>query len=111
MRIRFGQNLYLGESGSVLNKPYLGFYQGAILQFTYSRVTFTSTRFFAGSGFELGSRTQVILGFKAVSEVSSSGSTVTLFYGPAFSIEYNFRRDHPLNENHVRTTAFKDFDF
>ncbi len=112
VRFRFGQNLYLGEGGSRLNKPYLGFYQEAILQFpqpSYSRVAFTSARFFAGGGFELGSRTEVLLGFKAEGEVSSSGSTVTLFFGPAFSIEYNFRRHQPMHENHQRTTAFRDF--
>jgi hypothetical protein len=112
LRVRFGQNLYLGEGKSILSKPYVGFYQEAILQFpqpSYSHVTFTSARFFAGSGFELGSRTEVLLGFKAEGEVSSSGSTVTLFFGPAFSIEYNFRGDHPLHENHRRTTAFRDF--
>jgi hypothetical protein len=76
-----------------------------------ARLVAQNARFFAGSGFKLGSRTQVILGFKAVGEISSSGSTLILFYGPAFSIEYNFRRDHALNENHLRTTAFKDFDF
>jgi hypothetical protein len=75
---------------------------------SYSHVAFTSARFFAGSGFELGSRTQVLLGFKAEGEVSSSGSTVTLFFGPAFSIEYNFRRV-PMNEKHKGTTAFRDF--
>ena len=112
IRIRFGQNVYLGEGGGVLNKPFLGLYQEVIMQFpkpSYSHVTFTSGRFFAGAGFELGSRTQVLLGFKAAGEVSSSGSPVTLFFGPAFSIEYNFRQNHPVHENHQRTTAFKDF--
>jgi hypothetical protein len=112
VRFRLGQNLYLGEGGAKLGKPYLGLYQEAILQFpkpSYSHVNFTSARFFAGGGFELGSRTQVLLGFKAEGEVSSSGSTVTLFFGPAFSVEYNFRRRQPLHENHQRTTAFKDF--
>ena len=112
VRFRFGQNLYVGEDRSRLSKPYLGFYQEAILQSpktSYSRVTFTSARFFAGGGFELGSRTEVLLGFKAEGEVSSSGSTVTLFFGPAFSVEYNFRRHHPMHENHQRTTAFRDF--
>ena len=112
IRFRFGQNLFLGEGGSRVNKPYLGFYQEAILQFpkpSYSHVAFTSARFFAGGGFELGSRTEVLLGFRAEGEVSSSGSTVTLFFGPAFSIEYNFRRRQPMHENHQRTTAFKDF--
>jgi hypothetical protein len=75
---------------------------------SYSHVNFTSARFFVGSGFELGSRTEVLLGFRAEGDVSSSGSTVTLFFGPAFSIGYNFRRNHPINENHQRTTAFKD---
>jgi hypothetical protein len=112
VRFRFGQNIYLGDGGSRVNKPYLGLYQEAILQFpkiSYSRVTFTSARFFAGGGFELGSRTEVLLGFKAEGEVSSNGSTVTLFFGPAFSVEHNFRRHHPMHENHQRTTAFKDF--
>jgi len=112
VRFRFGQNLYLGEGGKRLNKPYLSFYEEAILQFpqaTYSHVTFTSARFFAGSGFGLGSRTEVLLGFKAEAEVSSSGSTINLFYGPALSITYNFRRSQPVHENHQRTTAFKDF--
>ena len=110
VRFRFGQNLYFGEGESGL-KPYLGFYQEAILQFpqpSYSRVTFSSARFFSGAGFDLGSRTEVLLGFKAEGEVSSSGSSVTLFFGPAFSIEYNFRRK-PMHENHQRTTAFRDF--
>jgi hypothetical protein len=112
VRVRFGQNLHVGEGGERLSKPYLGLYQEVVLQFPrplYSHVTFTSARFFAGSGFELGSRTQVLLGFKAEGEVSSSGSAVTLFFGPAFSLEYNFRGDHPVHENHRRTTAFKDF--
>ena len=112
IRFRFGQNLYLGESGSKLSKPYLGFYQEAILQFpqpSYSHVVFTSARFFGGGGFKLGSRTEVLLGFKAEGEVSSGGSTVTLFFGPAFSIEYNFRQRQPMHENHQQTTAFRDF--
>jgi hypothetical protein len=112
VRLRFGQNVYLGEGGSKLSKAYLGLYQEAVLQFpqpSYSNVTFTSTRFFAGGGFQLGSRTEVLLGFKAEGEVSSSGSTVTVFFGPAFSIEYNFRRNLPVHENHQRTTAFRDF--
>ena len=112
MRIRFGQNLYLGEGGSRLKRPYLGLYQEALVQFprpSYSRVSFVSARVFGGAGFELGSRTQVLLGFKAEGEVSSSGSTVTLFFGPALSLEYNFRPNQPLNENHRRTTAFRDF--
>jgi hypothetical protein len=112
MRVRFGQNVYLGEGGNKLGKPYLGLYQEAILQFpraSYSTVKFTSARFFAGGGLDLGSRTQVLLGFKAEGEVSSSGSTVTLFFGPAFSIEYNFRRSRSIHENHQRTTAFRDF--
>jgi hypothetical protein len=112
IRLRFGQNIYLGEGGSKVSKPYLGFYQEAILHFpqpSYSHVVFTSARFFAGCGFKLGSRTEVLLGFKAEGEVSSSGSTVTLFFGPAFSFEYNFRGRHPMQENHQRTTAFRDF--
>ena len=75
---------------------------------SYSHVAFASARFFAGSGFKLGSRTEVLLGLRAEAEVSSSGSTVTLFYGPAFSVEYNFRKV-PMNEKHTRTTAFRDF--
>lgn len=112
MRIRFGQNLDLGEGGSKVSGPYLGLYEEAVLQFprpSYSGVTFTSGRFFAGAGFELGSRTQVLLGFKAEGEVSSTASTLTVFYGPAFSLEYNFRPNHPVHENHQHTTAFKDF--
>ncbi len=112
VRFRFGQNLYLGEGGSKLSKAYLGLYQDAILQFpqpSYSHVTFTSARFFAGGGFELGSRTEVLLGFRAEGEVSSSGSKVTLFFGPAFSIEYNFRERQRMHANHQRTTAFRDF--
>jgi hypothetical protein len=111
VRFRFGQNLYLGEGGSRLMKPYVGIYQEAILQFpklSYSHVAFASARFFAGGGFKLRSRAEVLLGFRAEAEVSSSGSTVTLFYGPAFSIEYNFRKV-PMNEKHTRTTAFRDF--
>jgi uncharacterized protein DUF2490 len=109
LRFRFGQNVDLGEGGL---KPYLGVYEEAIVQFpkaSYSRVSFQGARFFAGYGFRWGARTNVLLGFKAEGEVSSSGSSVTLYYGPAFSIEYNFRRDHPLSETHQRTTAFKDF--
>lgn len=109
LRFRFGQNLYLGEGGA---KPYLGVYEEAILQFpqpSYSRVRFQGARFFAGGGFRAGAGITVLFGFKAESEVSTSGSTVTLYYGPAFSIEYNFRRDRPVQENHRRTTAFKDF--
>ena len=108
VRFRFGQNLYLGEGSS---RPYLGVYEEAILQFpkpSYSRVTFEGARFFAGYGFQWGARTQVLLGFKAEGEVSTSGSTVTLYFGPAFSIEYNFSR-RAMNEKHKGTTAFKDF--
>jgi hypothetical protein len=112
VRTRFGQNVYIGEGGSMFGRPYICLYQEAIMQFprpSYSHVTFTSARFFAGGGFELGTQAQVLLGFKAEAAVSSSGSTVTLFYGPAFSVEYNFLRSRPINENHRRTTAFKDF--
>jgi hypothetical protein len=111
IRIRFGQNFYLAEGGGTLSRPYLGLYQEAVMQFprpSYSHVTFTTAKFFGGAGFDLGSKTQVLLGFKAEAEVSSSGSTVTLFFGPAFSIEYNFMH-RPLHENHRRTTAFRDF--
>jgi hypothetical protein len=109
-RIRFrpGQNFYLSEGRF---KPYLGLYEEAILQFprtSYSRVHFQGARFFAGYGFEYGKRTNVLLGFKAEAKVSSSGSTVTLFFGPAFSIEYNFTR-REMKEKQKRTTAFKDF--
>ena len=72
MRIRFGQNIYFGEGGPRLGKPYLGLYEEAILQFprpSYSHVNFTSARFFVGSGFELGSRTEVLLGFRAEGDV------------------------------------------
>ncbi len=109
LRFRFGQNIYLGEGGA---KPYLGVYEEAILQFpqpSYSQVKFQGARFFAGAGFRAAAGTTILLGFKAESEVSSSGSSVTLYYGPVFSVEYNFRRGHPLSENHRRTTAFKDF--
>ena len=112
VRFRFGQNLYLGAGGSELGKPYLGFYQEVILQFpqpSYSKVVFTSARFFGGGGFKLGSITEVLLGFKAEGEVSSSGSKVTVFFGPAFSIVYNFRWRQPMHENHQQTTAFRDF--
>jgi hypothetical protein len=108
VRFRFGQNLYLSEGGF---KPYLGVYEEAIVQFpqpSYSHVSFEGARFFAGYGFEWGARTQVLLGFKAEGEVSSSGSTVTLYFGPAASIEYNFLR-RQMNEKHKGTTAFKDF--
>jgi hypothetical protein len=112
LRLRVGQNLYLGEGGSTVRRLYLGFYEEAILQFprrSYSGVTLASARFFGGAGSELGRQIRVLLGLRAEGDVASSGSTVTLFYGPAFSIEYNLRRDHPLHENHQRTTAFKDF--
>jgi hypothetical protein len=109
LRFRFGQNLYLAEGSA---KPYLGIYEEAVVQFpqpSYSRVRLHGAQFFAGCGFRLGTRTTALLGFKAEGEVSSSGSTVNLYFGPAFSIEYNFRRDRPIHENHRRTTAFKDF--
>jgi hypothetical protein len=112
VRFRFGQNLYLGEGGERLRRPYLGFYQEVILQFpqpSYSRVTFTDATFFAGSGFEFGSRTEILLGVKAEREVSSSGSTINVFFGPAFSVTYNLRRSQPMHETHRRTTAFRDF--
>jgi hypothetical protein len=108
VRVRFGQNLYLSEGRS---KPYLGLYEEAITQFpkaSYSGVHFQGARFFAGYGFDYRRRTTVLVGFKAEAEVSSSGSTVTLFYGPVFSIKYNFTRGE-INEKHRRTTAFKDF--
>ena len=76
---------------------------------TPSSILTLRARFFAGCGFEWRA-IEVLLGFKALSEVSTSGSTVTLYYGPAFSIEYNFR-SRLINEKHKRTTAFKDFDF
>jgi hypothetical protein len=108
IRFRFGQNLFLSEGRS---KPYLGLYEEAIVQFpqpSYSGVHLQGARFFAGYGFECGTRTRILLGFKAEAEVSSSGSTVTVFYGPVFSIDHHFtRRD--INEKHRRTTAFKDF--
>jgi len=108
VRVRFGQNLYFGEHSS---KPYLGLYEEAIAQFpqpSYSKVYFQGARFFAGYGFEYEKRVVLLLGFKAEAEVSSSGSTVTLFYGPAFSVEYRFGKDK-VNAKHQRTTAFKDF--
>jgi hypothetical protein len=108
VRFRFGQNIFLSEGRT---KPYLGLYEEAIVQFpqpSYSGVHFQGARFFAGYGFELGTRTKILLGFKAEAEVSSSGSTLTLFYGPVFSIDHHFtRRD--ISEKHRRTTAFKDF--
>ncbi len=107
VRVRFGQNLYFADRPS---KPYLGIYEEAIAQFpqaSYSKEHFEGARFFAGYGFNYGKRMSVLLGFKAEAEVSSSGSTVTLFYGPAFSVEYRFRKQ--VNEKHQRTTAFKDF--
>jgi hypothetical protein len=109
LRFRFGQNIYLGEGSA---KPYLGVYEEAILQFpqpSYSQVKFQGARFFAGAGFRAGAGTTILLGFKAEGEVSTSGSSVALYYGPVLSVEYNFRRGHPLSENHRRTTAFKDF--
>jgi hypothetical protein len=108
VRVRFGQNLYLSKHPS---KPYLGIYEEAIAQFpqpSYSKVHFQGARFFAGYGFEYEKRMIVLLGFKAEAEVSSSGSTVTLFYGPAFSVEYRFGKEK-MNAKHQRTTAFKDF--
>ena len=108
VRMRFGQNLHLSEHSS---KPYLGLYEEAIAQFpqpSYSKVHFQGARFFAGYGFEYANRMIVLLGFKAEAEVSSSGSTVTLFYGPAFSVEYRFGKEK-MNAKHERTTAFKDF--
>jgi hypothetical protein len=111
-RVRFGQNVYLGERGW-LNKPYFGVFEEAILQLprpSYSHVTFSSGRLFAGFGFESrSSRADLLFGIKAEAEASSSGSTVTLFFGPAFSLRYNFRRDHPMHQNHQRTAAFRDF--
>jgi hypothetical protein len=108
LRFRFGQNLFLGEGRS---RPYLGIYEEAIVQFpqaSYSGVHFQGARFFAGCGVEIRKRTHVLVGFKAESEVSTSGSTITLFYGPVFSIDYNFSKGE-VNEKHRRTTAFKDF--
>lgn len=108
VRVRFGQNLYLSEHPS---KPYLGFYEEAITRFpqpSYSKIYFQSARFFAGYGFEYEKRMIVLLGFRAEADVSSSGSTVTLFYGPAFSVEYRIGKKE-MNATHQRTTAFKDF--
>jgi len=108
LRVRFGQNLFLSER---VSKPFLGIYEEALVQFpqpSYSTQHFQGARFFAGYGFYYQKRTEVLLGFKAEAEVSSSGSTVTLFYGPAFSMEYRFTR-RQMNEKHLRTTAFKDF--
>jgi hypothetical protein len=108
VRVRFGQNLYLSEHPS---RPYLGVYEEAIVQFpqpSYSNVHFQGARFFAGCGFNYRQRVTMLLGFRAEAEVSSSGSTVTLFYGPAFSVEYRFTR-RQMGEKHQRTTAFKDF--
>jgi hypothetical protein len=108
VRFRFGQNLALSEGRT---KPYLGLYEEAITQYpqaSYSRVHFQGARFFAGYGFDYRSRATFLFGFKAEAEVSSSGSTVTLFYGPVFSITYNFFHGE-INEKRRRTTAFKDF--
>jgi len=107
LRVRFGQNLFLSEHPS---KPYLGVYEEAIVQFpqrSYSKKHFQGARFFAGCGFDFR-RLNILLGFRAEAEVSSSGSTVTLFYGPAFAIAYRLTHREP-NEKHQRTTAFKDF--
>jgi hypothetical protein len=108
VRVRFGQNLYLSEHPS---KPYLGIYEEAILQFpepSYSHQHFQGARFFTGCGFDYGKRMTVLLGFRAQAAVSSSGSTVTLFYGPVISLDYRFT-SRKMNEKHQRTTAFKDF--
>jgi hypothetical protein len=108
MRLRVGQNIHLAERRS---KPYLGFYEEAITQYpqaSYSGVHFQGARFFGGCGFDYRKRASVLVGFKAEAEVSNSGSTVTLFYGPVFSLQYNLGRGEP-NEKHKRTTAFKDF--
>jgi hypothetical protein len=108
IRVRFGQNLYLSAHPS---KPYLGVYEEAILQFpdpSYSHQHFQGARFFAGYGFDYGKRITVLLGFRAQAEVSTSGSTVTLFYGPVVSLDYRFT-SREMNEKHQRTTAFKDF--
>jgi len=108
VRARFGQNLFLSESRW---KPYLGVYEEAILQFpqpSYSGVHFEGARFFAGYGFEYGEKARFLVGFKAEAEVSTNGSSVTLFYGPVLSVSYNFT-SRPVNEKHRRTTAFKDF--
>src|SRR5262249_35644324 len=108
VRVRFGQNLFLSDHAS---RPYLGLYEETIAQFpqpSYSNVHFQGARFFAGYGFEYLDRMTVLLGFKAEAEVSSSGSTVTLFYGPAISVEYRLTK-REINVKHQRTTAFKDF--
>jgi hypothetical protein len=108
IRFRLGENLLLSE-GSL--KPYVGLYEEVILQVpqpSYSRVHFQGARFFAGYGFEYRQRAKILVGFKAEAEVSTSGSTVTLFYGPVFSIAYHLTKQS-LNEKHSRTTAFKDF--
>ena len=107
LRLRFGQNLFLSEGST---KPYLGMYEEAILQFpqpSYTRVHFQGARFFAGYGFDY-KKAKILLGFKTEAEVSSSGSTVTLFYGPVFSIDYRLTK-RSVSEKHARTTAFKDF--
>jgi hypothetical protein len=107
VRVRFGQNLPLSEGRT---KPYLALYEEAITQYpqpSYSKVHFQGARFFAGYGFDYA-RATFLFGFKAEAEVSSSGSTVTLFYGPVFSVTYTFFHGE-VNEKHRRTTAFKDF--
>ena len=93
------------------SKPFLGVYEEAIVQFpapSYSREHFQGARFFAGGGFNYGRRVSVLLGLRAEAEVSTSGSTVTLFYGPAYSVEHRLTRRR-MNEKRERTTAFKDF--
>jgi hypothetical protein len=108
VRARFGQNLYLSEHPS---RPFLGVYEEVIAQFpkpSYSKEHFQGARFFAGCGFNYGKRVTVLFGFRAEAEVSTGGTTVTLFYGPAYSVEYHFTRRR-MNEKHERTTAFKDF--
>jgi hypothetical protein len=108
LRYRAGQNIHLSDGRS---KPYLGLYEEAITQYpqaSYSRVHFQGARFFGGLGFDYLRRTSVLLGFKAEAEVSSSGSTVTVFYGPVLSLQYNLGA-REAKEKHQRTTAFKDF--
>jgi hypothetical protein len=89
---------------------YLGVYEEAIMQFpkpSYSNVHFQGARFFAGYGSDYGKneRLTVLFGFRAEADVSSRGSNVTLFYGPAFSVEYRLTR-RQMSEEHQRTTAF-----
>ena len=95
IRFRFGQNLHLGEGRDRLGKAYLGFYQEIVLQFprpSYSHVTFTSAASFRGEWIRIRLEDRSSLGIKAEREVSSSGSAINVFFGPAFSVSITFGR-------------------